>query len=93
MQDFTVYRNNSTSPPQDSNKMSALGGIASIICSSLLEQKQALGVYAADFELPAPYTSYQWEFIENIENITLQEPLEELTKLLINCICGCCALF
>ncbi|XP_047222504.1 zinc finger BED domain-containing protein 4-like [Girardinichthys multiradiatus] len=45
---------------------------------SLLEQKRVLGVYAADFELPATFTSSQWELIENMT--TLLEPFEELTK-------------
>uniref|UniRef100_A0A1A8D420 HAT C-terminal dimerisation domain-containing protein n=1 Tax=Nothobranchius kadleci TaxID=1051664 RepID=A0A1A8D420_NOTKA len=45
---------------------------------SLLEQKRALGVYAADFELPATFTSSQWDLIES--TTLLLEPFEELTK-------------
>ncbi|XP_041843803.1 zinc finger BED domain-containing protein 4-like [Melanotaenia boesemani] len=45
---------------------------------SLLEQKRALGVYAADHELPATFTTSQWELIENLT--TLLQPFEELTK-------------
>lgn len=48
-----------------------------MLCS-LLEQKQALGVYAADFEVPANFTSFEWELIENTTK--LLEPFEELTK-------------
>ncbi len=46
--------------------------------SSLMEQKHALGAYAADYELPVTLTSYQWGLIENI--LTLLAPFEELTK-------------
>lgn len=46
--------------------------------SSLMEQKHALGAYAADYELPATLSSYQWGLIENI--LTLIVPFEELTK-------------
>ncbi|XP_051509970.1 zinc finger BED domain-containing protein 4-like [Myxocyprinus asiaticus] len=45
---------------------------------SLTEQEHALGVYAADYKLPATLTSYQWGLIENIS--TLLAPFEELTK-------------
>lgn len=48
-----------------------------MLCS-LLEQNRALGIYAADFELPATFTSFEWELIENIT--ILLKPFEELTK-------------
>lgn len=45
---------------------------------SLVEQKRALGAYAADFELPATLTANQWGIIENM--ITLLAPFEQLTR-------------
>lgn len=45
---------------------------------SLLEQKRALGAYAADFDLPATFTANQWSLIENM--LSILQPFEELTK-------------
>ena len=45
---------------------------------SLVEQKRALGAYAADFELPATLTANQWGILENM--ITLLAPFEQLTR-------------
>ncbi|XP_049326832.1 zinc finger BED domain-containing protein 4-like [Astyanax mexicanus] len=45
---------------------------------TLLEQKRAIGAYAADFELPATLTASQWSLIENI--VTLLAPFEQLTR-------------
>ena len=45
---------------------------------NLLEQKRALGAYAADYELPATFTVNQWGLIENM--LSLLQPFEELTK-------------
>ncbi|KAI4901092.1 hypothetical protein NFI96_010466, partial [Prochilodus magdalenae] len=45
---------------------------------TLLEQKRAIGAYAADFELPATLTASQWSLIENI--VKLLAPFEELTR-------------
>ncbi|XP_051811092.1 zinc finger BED domain-containing protein 4-like [Acanthochromis polyacanthus] len=45
---------------------------------SLVEQKRALGAYAADYELPATVTANQWAILENM--ITLLAPFEQLTR-------------
>lgn len=45
---------------------------------SLLEQRRAIGVYAAENELPAAFTAHQWELVENV--LTILAPFEELTK-------------
>ncbi|XP_060769444.1 zinc finger BED domain-containing protein 4-like [Neoarius graeffei] len=45
---------------------------------SLLSQKQVLAAYAADNDLPATFTSYQWLLIEN--TLSLLAPFEQLTK-------------
>lgn len=45
---------------------------------SLVEQKRALGAYAADYELPATLTANQWAILENM--ITLLAPFEQLTR-------------
>lgn len=45
---------------------------------SLMEQRRAIGVYAAEYELPATFTAHQWELIDNV--LTILAPFEELTK-------------
>ena len=45
---------------------------------NLLEQKRALGAYAADYELATMFTANQWGLIENM--LSLLQPFEELTK-------------
>ncbi|XP_038133403.1 zinc finger BED domain-containing protein 4-like [Cyprinodon tularosa] len=45
---------------------------------SLVEQKRALGTYAADFDLPVTLTANQWGIHENM--ITLLAPFEQLTR-------------
>ncbi|XP_060794595.1 zinc finger BED domain-containing protein 4-like [Neoarius graeffei] len=44
---------------------------------SLLDQKRALGVYAADHELPVCFSAHQWGLVENM--ITLLAPFKQLT--------------
>ncbi|KAJ8353116.1 hypothetical protein SKAU_G00206830 [Synaphobranchus kaupii] len=45
---------------------------------SLVEQKRALGAYAADFDLPVTLTAHQWGILENM--IALLAPFEQLTR-------------
>ncbi|XP_013856587.1 zinc finger BED domain-containing protein 4, partial [Austrofundulus limnaeus] len=45
---------------------------------SLLEQRHAIGVYAAEHDLPATLTAHQWELMDNV--LTILAPFEELTK-------------
>lgn len=44
---------------------------------SLLEQKRTLAAYGAEHEVPASFNANQWGLIENI---TILEPFEELTR-------------
>lgn len=43
----------------------------------LVEQKRALGAYAADFDLPVTLTTNNWRIAENM--LTLLAPFEQLT--------------
>lgn len=45
---------------------------------SLLEQKQALSVYAAERTLPATLTAHQWELMMKTADVLA--PFEELTR-------------
>nr|XP_023693584.1 zinc finger BED domain-containing protein 4-like [Paramormyrops kingsleyae] len=45
---------------------------------SLLEQRRAICVYAAENDLPATLTAHQWELMDNV--LTILAPFEELTK-------------
>ncbi|XP_059912139.1 zinc finger BED domain-containing protein 4-like [Gadus macrocephalus] len=46
--------------------------------ASLLEQKSAISLYAADHQLPATLTASDWTLLEKIN--TLLAPFEEITK-------------
>lgn len=46
--------------------------------ASLLEQKSALSLYAADHQLPATLTASDWTLLEKIN--TILAPFEEITK-------------
>ncbi|KAK7888714.1 hypothetical protein WMY93_024274 [Mugilogobius chulae] len=46
---------------------------------SLLEQKRALSVFAAERTLPAALTAYQWELMSKVADVL--SPFEELTKV------------
>lgn len=46
--------------------------------ASLLEQKSAISVYAADHQLPATLTANDWTLLEKVN--TLLAPFEEITK-------------
>ncbi|XP_077382988.1 zinc finger BED domain-containing protein 4-like [Festucalex cinctus] len=46
--------------------------------ASLLEQKTAISVYAADHQLPATLTANNWTLLEKVN--TLLAPFEEITK-------------
>ncbi|KAM4559372.1 zinc finger BED domain-containing protein 4 [Odontesthes bonariensis] len=45
---------------------------------SLFDQKQTLAAYIADYDLPATFTPYQWQIIENV--LSLLAPFEQLTR-------------
>lgn len=45
---------------------------------SLLEQKRALSVYAAERTLPATLTAHQWELMAKTAEVLV--PFEELTR-------------
>lgn len=45
---------------------------------SLLEQKGALSVYAAEHTLPATLTAHQWELMTRMAEVLA--PFEELTR-------------
>ncbi|XP_033934798.1 zinc finger BED domain-containing protein 4-like [Pseudochaenichthys georgianus] len=48
------------------------------ILQSILEQKRALSVYAADYSLPATLTANQWTLMEKTAEVLA--PFEELTR-------------
>lgn len=45
---------------------------------SLIEQRRAIGMYAAEHDLPGTLTAHQWELMGNL--LTILAPFEELTK-------------
>lgn len=44
----------------------------------LLEQRRAIGVFAAEHKLPATLTAHLWELMDNV--LTIFTPFEKLTK-------------
>lgn len=45
---------------------------------SLLDQKQAIAAYSADYDLPVTLTAHHWSLIENV--LSILHPFEQLTR-------------